>query len=143
MAANFDMNSYRIINTAAAVSETDVPNLGQIQSLLNSHTVREVVTITTNANLNTADTGKAITNFGATANITYTLPPAVVGRLYEIRNATDLYTLTVAPNGTDRISTGAAGGVAVIETRGMLVLECQSSGRWDVMASAGLWSVTP
>jgi hypothetical protein len=104
--------------------------------------LRVVVTQTTSATLAAADSGKAISNAGATANITYTLPAAVFGRLYEIRNATDTYTLTVAPNGSDRISTGAAGGVAVIETRGLLMLECHTAGRWEVTASAGLWSVT-
>jgi hypothetical protein len=103
--------------------------------------LRVVVTQTTSATLAVADSGKAISNAGATASITYTLPPAVAGRLYEIRNATDAYTLTVAPNGTDRISTGAAGGVAVIETRGLLVLECHTAGRWEITASSGLYGV--
>jgi hypothetical protein len=94
--------------------------------------LRVVVTQTTSATLSVADSGKAITNAGATANITYTLPPAVVGRWYEVRNATDTYTLTVAPNGSDRIGAQGAGETIVLPRRGVVVLECQTLSRWEI-----------
>jgi hypothetical protein len=114
--------------------------------------LRVVVPQTTSATLAAADSGKAISNAGATASITYTLPAAVAGRLYEIRNATDAYTLTVAPNGTDRIGLAAAGVSTVLPARTILVLECQTAGRWEVTQwtpnlsatappTAGTWTV--
>jgi hypothetical protein len=94
--------------------------------------LRVVVTQTTSATLAAADSGKVISNSGATANITYTLPPAVAGRLYEIHNATDAYTLTVTPDGTDRIGLAAAGVSTVLPARTIVVLECHSSSRWTI-----------
>jgi hypothetical protein len=94
--------------------------------------LRAVITQTTSATLAVADSGKAITNSGATSSITYTLPSAVAGRWYEIRNATDAYTLTVSPNGSDRIGTRPAGDVFVLPARGVVVLECHSASRWEI-----------
>jgi hypothetical protein len=103
--------------------------------------LRVVVTQTTSAILAVADSGKAITNAGATTSITYTLPPAVAGRLYEIRNATDAYTLTVAPNGTDRIKLASPGAPTLLPPRTIVVLECHSSGRWTITTDTRISTV--
>jgi hypothetical protein len=105
------------------------------------NTPREAVTVTTNTAISSADSGKRITNNGASANLTWPLPPAVVGRVYEIQNATDAYTLTIDPDGTDRIGTGAAGKYLRLLNRGVVVLECQYSGRWEVTHESALIGV--
>jgi len=92
----------------------------------------DVVTYTTNQTLTSGDLSKWVTNAGATANRTFILPQATVGAWLVVQNATDAYTLTIDPDGTDRIGTGAAGEVWTLQTRGVVVLECQYSGRWEV-----------
>jgi hypothetical protein len=139
------VNGLRMVNNVGVVdwdgNGTPTNEVLPSVNVGNAWTLTESVK-TTNSTLTSEEFGRTVTNAGATSNITYTLPPAIVGRMYRIRNATDAYTITVAPNGSDRISTGAAGNAAVIETRGLLVLECHTAGRWEVTASAGLWSVT-
>ncbi len=103
-----------------------------------ANTPRATVTVTTNTAVSSADSGNRITNYGASANLTWPLPPAVAGRLYEIHNATDSYTLTVDPDGTDRIGTGAAGKYLRLLNRGIALLECIYAGRWEVKAETAI-----
>lgn len=99
---------------------------------------RAVVTFTTNTTLLATDSGKAITNNGASASRTWTLPAATVGRLYEIRNDTDAYTLTLQPASGERIGTGAINKFLRLLNRGSLVLVCRFAGRWEVTEDSAI-----
>jgi hypothetical protein len=143
MEAALDMNSNRILNLQAGVGVSDAATVGQVQALVDTlangvPASPETVVVTTNTAILAADSGKRITNAGAVANLTWPLPPAVVGRLYEVQNATDSYTLTIDPDGTDRIGTGAAGKYLRLLNRGITVLECQYAGRWEVTTGTAI-----
>lgn len=102
---------------------------------------RVVVQVTTSTAISSADSGKAISNNTATANLTWPLPPAVVGRIYEIRNDTDAYTLTIDPDGTDRIAYGGAGKYLRLLVRGSVVIECRTAGRWELARDVGVQEI--
>jgi hypothetical protein len=100
----------------------------------------ETATYATSTTLSTGDSGKVIKSTGQTTNVTYTLPAGASDLFYVIHCDSDAYTVTVDPNGSERIANGAAGGVCVLRSRGWIVLQWDG-GRWEITEAAVLYGV--
>lgn len=96
--------------------------------------------------LTAADSGKLLTNLGASGAATFVLPPAVPGLefLFAVKVAQEL---RIDPDGTETIelpSTAAqqaAGKYIVADAIGEFVhLRCLAEGDWAVVNSAGTWT---
>lgn len=104
--------------------------------------------VTSNVTLTAADASKVVSNVGASAAVTVTLPAAVLGTgfLIVVREAQNLSLLAA---GTDRLESTAVPPVLASvgqqlrsNTIGsMLRLECLTAGRWAVVDSRGTWAV--
>jgi len=107
---------------------------------------RTVLVKTADYTVALADLGKVLTNTGATGNITFSLPAAVVG--YEVFARVDAaQQLRLDPNGTEQIclpSTGvpgAAGKYLVADALNETVhLRCREAGIWDALSYTGTWT---
>ncbi len=92
------------------------------------------------------DTGKTLTNEGASGAVTIALPPATVGEWGRLKlKAAQEFRLD--PNGTETIalpSTGviqAAGAYLVADAVGEgLEFECVKAGTWDINYYTGTWT---
>lgn len=80
------------------------------------------------------DLNDTLTNTGATASVTATLPPAVQGLLVVATKIED-FTFRLDVDGTDYVRGGLAGGyIEIVE--GTVVLECLSDGAWEVVGQS-------
>lgn len=86
----------------------------------------------TDASLTASQDGALITNLGATAALTITLPPALAGGEVAVLRVAS-YQIVVTASGTDRIRNGAAGGSYSINTRLVTVFGCIVDGTWEVI----------
>jgi hypothetical protein len=99
------------------------------------------VNYSTNQVLTDADAGKEIKSTNQSANITYTLPTGGGTDLpFRVHCDSDSYTLTLDPNGTERVANGAAGGALVIRSRGRLALRWETD-RWEILGASALYGV--
>lgn len=92
------------------------------------------------------ENGTGFTNTGAAGQVTFTLPPAVVGLHYYFRVSV-AQELRIDPNGTETISlpsTGvpsAAGAYIVADAIGETVrIVCAVAGSWSVFGYTGTWT---
>lgn len=85
---------------------------------------------TTSATLSATQDGAVITNLGAVADITLTLPAAVAGMEITIQRVAP-YLVTISADGTDNIQGSL--GPKLIQSRSTLVLACSVSGTWEVV----------
>lgn len=92
------------------------------------------------------DNGKVFTTQGASAAVTFALPAATVGQVYEFAVGV-AFELRLDPNGTETIalpSTGAqsaAGKYITADAIGEHVrIMCVRAGRWDVAGYVGTWT---
>lgn len=94
----------------------------------------------------TTENGTGFTNTGATAAVTFALPPATVGlHYYFVVDDTD--GIRVDPNGTETISlpsTGvpsAAGAYITADLAAECVhIACHKAGTWCVLSYVGTWT---
>lgn len=96
------------------------------------------VDYTVDTTMTSADIEKVVSNSGATANRTFTLMAATVGRWLVVRNDTNAYTLTLDPAGSEIIHTGGAGKALTMYERGWLTLQCVTAGRWEITEGYGV-----
>lgn len=87
---------------------------------------------TASATLTSAQDGGLVTNLGAVAAITLTLPAAVAGREIQVLRVAN-YAITMTPAGTDGIREGAPGKSFTINNRGLTVFACSVSGTWEIV----------
>jgi hypothetical protein len=128
MAANFDMNSYRIINTGAAVNDTDVPNFGQVESLVEASTL---------------GIGRHIFNvkvYGATGNGVTNDTAAIQTAINKARDAGG--GIVYFPSGTYMVtSINVTGGLTLLGTGSSVIKRPASQPNWTrtVTTSVGTY----
>lgn len=93
-----------------------------------------------------ADLGKVLTNTGAVATVTLTLPPALPGYVVTAR-VDAVQELRLDPDGTEQIclpSTGVPGVAGKYLTANALnegvTLKCNEAGIWDCVTYTGTWT---
>lgn len=113
---------------------------------LNGRGERTAIAKTANYTLTRDDVGATITNDGASAPVTFALPPAIPGLWYRFQ-VMAAQELRIDPNGTETIalpSTGAqgsAGKYIVADAAGEAVeIECVKAGQWQARNYVGTWA---
>jgi hypothetical protein len=84
--------------------------------------------------LSESDIQRSLTNLGAGASVTATLPPAVQG-LTVIVTKIESHTFRLDVNGTDFIRGGNTGGYLEI-VEGTVVLGCMENGAWEIVGQS-------
>jgi hypothetical protein len=115
-------------------------------STLNGRATRAVTIKTANYTVLTTDVGSTFSTEGASAAVTFALPPATVGLWYRFKvKATQ--ELRIDPNGTETIalpSTGAqqaAGAYLTADANGEgCEIQCVKAGAWEVNSYTGTWT---
>jgi hypothetical protein len=101
------------------------------------------VNYSTNQVLTDADAGKEIKSTNQSANIWYTLPTGGGTDLpFLFHCDSDTYTLTLTPNGSERIGYGLATKALTILARGKVGLRWETD-RWEIVLDAAIYEITP
>ena len=82
--------------------------------------------------LTVAQDGALVTNLGASAAITLTLPVATAGLEFAVLRIAS-YQISVTANAADKIRDGATGGSYAINTRVVTVFGCLVAGTWEIV----------
>lgn len=95
--------------------------------------------------LGAAHRGVILTNTGATATLTHTLPPALgLGGepIIVMRDAS--YAVRLDPSGSDVIDSGAAGKyLELVQDNSLIVLTDIVAGKWTVTGGGANWQIEP
>jgi hypothetical protein len=112
-------------------------------SLENSSYTVEIVDSATNLTVLATHSGKILTNYGATASETFTLPTAVAGMVIDVVHS-DTDNLKVVKSGSDTIL-GTSNNSLVITSGtlgGALRLVCPRALQWVEVSHEGTWTDT-
>jgi hypothetical protein len=113
---------------------------------LNGRGERTVITKTADYTLTRDDVGATITNDGASAPVTFALPPAIPGLWYRFKLKA-AQELRIDPSDTETIALpstgvqGSAGKYIVADAAGEgCEIECVKAGAWEVNSYTGTWT---
>ncbi len=124
----------------------------QVPATLLGAALRRVSHKTGSYTLQAADCGTLFTNLGATATLTFTLPPATVGLHFQFQvraSSGTSWQLRVVASGSELLETCAATRVAATANDYLwadaigenLHLVCLEAGKWAVLTYEGTWTL--
>lgn len=87
---------------------------------------------TSDAVLTVSQDGALITNLGATAAVTLSLPPATPGLEFAVLRSA-AYDISLEPSGTDRVGNGNPGAARTITGSELAVVSCVVAGTWNLL----------
>jgi hypothetical protein len=124
----------------------------QVPASLLGTAVRRVSHKTTSYSIQAAECGTLFTNLGATATLTFTLPPATVGLHFQFQvraSAGTSWQLRVVASGSELLESCAATRATATTNDYLwadaigenLHLVCLEAGKWAVLTYEGTWTL--
>lgn len=137
-----ELDALAVTDIAPGTDESPVSDTSAVKAkrvtvaqLLNSYR-QSPVSYAVDTALTSADAYRPVDNNGAAASRTFTLPAGFSGAWFLFYNASDVYTLSIDPNGTEIIGSAGAGKKITMLARGWLKIVWNGS-RWEPVNGYG------